>query len=92
MSVLRVIGTLVIVVVWWIWAASLSDTRAPRTAETLGFTNVRVQDSSIWFIGFRGCGVGDMKMWYVSGDDPNGVRREFIVCGGAFKGNTLRVK
>jgi hypothetical protein len=79
-------------IVWWIVAINIDDARAPRTAETLGFINVRVEDSTIWFTGFRGCGVGDMKMWYVSGVDPNGVRRSFIVCAGAFKGNTLRVK
>lgn len=88
----RLVGALIVFIVWGIIAANISDARAPRTAETLGFTDIHIKDSSIWFPGLRGCGVGDMKVWYVTGNDPRGIRRHFIVCGGLFKGNTLRVR
>lgn len=89
---IRLVGGALAFLLWGIIAINISDARAPRTAETFGFTNVHVKDSSIWFPGLRGCGVGDLKIWYVMGNDPNGVRRHFIVCGGLFKANTLRVQ
>lgn len=90
--VIRFIGAVITFVIWGVIAINISDARAPHTAETFGFSNVHVKDSSIWFPGLRGCGVGDLKIWYVVGSDPNGVRRHFIVCGGLFKANTLRVR
>lgn len=86
------VGALLVFVVWWIVAANLSHTRPVRTAETHGFTDVTVTGSTIWFTQFRGCGPEDMRLWRVTATNPQGERRNFIVCGGMFKGNTLRVK
>ena len=88
---LEVLGAIVLFFVWLIIATHISDTRAPRTAETLGFTNVEVQSSTIWFTQFRGCGVDNMKLWRVTGVNPQGQHVKFLVCGDIFS-NTLRVK
>ena len=89
---LSLFATFAIFITWWIVAAHISDTRATRTAETYGFTDVEVsKDSSIWFIWFKGCSPDDMKVWRVTGTNPRGERRSFVVCAG-LSGNTIRVR
>jgi hypothetical protein len=78
---------------WWIIAAHFSDTRATRTGEVAGYTEVTVDSSTIWFTEFKGCGsLTTMKMWRVSGTDAHGVRRHFLVCGQMWSGNFIAVK
>jgi hypothetical protein len=88
----RLAALLAVVVGWWIIASNFSDERPVRAAEIMGFTQVRLEDSSILFPVFQGCGVGDMKVWYVSGVNSLGERHSFIVCGGILKGDTIRAK
>jgi hypothetical protein len=74
-----------------ICAANFSDTRPIRTAETLGFTDPQIVSSTIWFTGFKGCGVSDSKVWYMEAT-RDGERVSFLVCGGLFRDNTVVVR
>lgn len=75
-----------------IFAANFSETRPVRTAETFGYSNVRVVSSTIWFTSFKGCGVSDSKVWYVEADNSSGEHVSFLVCGGLFRDNTIVVR
>lgn len=86
----ELLGLLIVVTAWWIAAANFSDERPYRAADVMGFTEVRMEDSSIFFPKFQGCSVDDMKVWYMTGINSRGERHEFIVCGGMFKGDTIR--
>jgi hypothetical protein len=81
---------LVLVVVYWIAAANISDGKAYRAAQNLGLTDITVESSTIWFVELRGCSDSDEKRWVVSGVNAQGVRVTFNVCGGVFKGATVR--
>lgn len=88
--------------IWWvaIWivivciaAFGFSDERPVRTAETFGFTKVQIESSSVMLLSFQGCGELDSaKIWYMTGTNPQGEKRDFVVCGSLFGGNSLRVK
>lgn len=73
-------------------AHTIAESGAIRAAEGMGYTNVKVIDRHTFFPGLQGCSRSDMVMFDVTGTDPRGKKRSFIVCDGVFKASTVRFK
>ena len=71
---------------------SCADSKqAIRAMENIGFSEVKVIDKSVWFVGFRGCSSHDGAMFTARGINPAGKEVEVSVCvGWPFKGATVR--
>lgn len=64
---------------------------AIRAAENFGFSEVKVIEKSIWFIGLRGCSGGDAALFELRAKNPAGRVVNVGVClGWPFKGATMR--
>ncbi len=64
--------------------------RAASAVEKLGFTDVEVVDRDVLFIQITGCGEDDNVKFEVEATNPAGDRVKLDVCGGLFKGMTVR--
>ena len=66
---------------------------AIETMEAQGFSDVVVEESAWFLVGFRGCGNDDAAKFEVSANNSNGQRVDCIVCADwPFKGSTIRYK
>lgn len=83
---------LVLYTILLIIALNISDSRPFRAAQTMGFTDVKMVSYTVLFTSLKGCGLADAKEWYMEGTNAQGQRVSFIVCGGFFKDNTIRVR
>ena len=71
--------------------ACVESEQAIRAMENMGFSDVKVIDKSIWFVGFRGCSSHDGAMFMARGINPADKEVEVSVCvGWPFKGATVR--
>jgi hypothetical protein len=86
------IASIIFAIIWAIVAANVSDNKAVNAARDAGYTDIKVEDSTIMFVEFRGCGESDDKRWTVTGTNARGEKRTFFVCGGPLKGGTVRSK
>lgn len=81
----------VIAVSWGLAVPHLiPESVAYKTAEGLGYTNVKVVNRQFLFVQLTGCGRDDSVQFTVSGTNPNGDQQQFDVCAGLFKGGTPR--
>ena len=67
----------------------IDESVAIRAAETAGYTNARVVDTS-YFLGRMTCGSGDSVRFTVKAVNPAKKEVEFWVCAGMWKGATIR--
>ena len=82
---------IVLGVMWGFGAMTHNPEGATAAATTMGFTQVEVQKSGIFFVGFHGCSDKDYSYYNVSALNPQGEPAELLVCKGLFKGYTVRV-
>jgi len=64
----------------------MSDERATRAVQAAGMTDVQITGVPIW-----GCGEEDTVRAKFEAKDRSGNRVTGVVCGGIFKGATVRV-
>lgn len=63
---------------------------AVHALETQGFTGVKVIDKAWFAVGLRGCDKNDSVRFTASATNPAGKEVQLYVCGGIFKGATVR--
>jgi hypothetical protein len=89
--VMYLVAMAVIVLVFGMRGSCADESEAVTAAENFGFTEVKVLDKSIWFVGFRGCDAKDAAVFEVRGKNPAGKVVQISVCvGWPFKGATVR--
>jgi hypothetical protein len=93
-SILGTLGVLVLAVglVWGFGAITHNPEGAVSAATSMGFTQVEVQKSGIFFPGFRGCSDKDYSYYKITALNSQGQPVDLLVCKGLFKGYTVRVK
>lgn len=68
-----------------------SENTANNLLQTSGFTNIRLVDRDPYFVGFKGCGKGDLAIFTYEATNPVGKNVNVSVCQGwPFKGATIR--
>ena len=88
---LYVVAMLIIFLSFGMRGSCADEEQAIRAAENLGFSEVKVIEKSIWFIGFKGCSASDAALFEVVAKNPVGREVEVGVCvGWPFKGATMR--
>ena len=66
------------------------ESRAVTALETQGFSDIRVTDKDIWFVGWKG-GHNDSVRFTASATNPIGKRvTVYVFAGWPFKGATIR--
>ena len=66
------------------------ESRAVTALETQGFSDIRVIDKDIWFVGWKG-GHGDAVRFTASATNPIGKQvTVYVFAGWPFKGATIR--
>jgi hypothetical protein len=69
----------------------VDEDQAVRAVTNLGFTDVTVEDRSVFFMEWRGCSKSDDAVFIVHGKNQQGNRVKLLVCvGWPFKGATIR--
>ncbi len=69
----------------------VGENAAIRALETQGYSEVRIVDKDIWFVGMRGCGDEDAAKFDAVAINPAGNEVDVFVCvGWPFKGATVR--
>ncbi|MCK9273016.1 hypothetical protein M0P65_05710 [Candidatus Gracilibacteria bacterium] len=64
---------------------------AIKSLEKQGYSNVEVTNMDWFFVGFRGCDMGDAAKITTNATNPAGKQTEIFVCTGwPFKGATIR--
>jgi len=69
----------------------ISESSAKRAVEHAGYEQVEIVDKDIFLLEYRGCGKDDSaKFDIIAVSKATGEKVEFYVCGGIFKGFTIR--
>lgn len=68
----------------------VSEKGALETVTTMGFSEAQALHKGIFFVGWRGCSDSDYAKFEIRAKNPLGKPVNLIVCGGLFKGYTLR--
>jgi len=71
---------------------SIPQERAVNALRANGFTDVEVTKRSVVFVSLRGCDKSDNVKFDAMVTNSRGERVHVIVCGGIFKGMTIRYK
>ena len=67
-----------------------SSEAALRAAKTHGFGNATVTSHHWFFVGFQGCGTGDLAKFVIRAKNALEEEVHFYACRGLFKGTTIR--
>lgn len=71
---------------------SIPQERAVKALEAQGFSDVKITKRSVVFVNFCGCDQSDIVKFDAMVTNSRGERVHLIVCGGIFKGMTIRYK
>ena len=64
----------------------------PAAIGQQGFTDVKITDSTYWFVSSRGCSDSDSMLFYVTATNALGKPASLIVCTSYYKGFTVRTE
>lgn len=93
MSVLLILFIIVVLVGYTCRGACADSTETKQAIEKQGYSNVKITDKSIFFVGWRGCSSNDAIQYDVTAKNPKDQTVDLIVCSGwPFKGVTIRTK
>ncbi len=70
--------------------ALVNDEETVIAVEKQGWSNVKLQDSHIFFVSWQGCGRDDAVAYEMTGENVKGQNVDLIVCAGLLKGVTFR--
>ena len=70
--------------------ACVDDGRIIAGVEIQGFSNVKILDKSIFFVGLHGCSDSDNAAYDVEATNARGQRVQLMACAGVYKGVTVR--
>jgi hypothetical protein len=90
---LVVAGAALVVAGFSFRGAFAPEEQAVRALQTQGFSLVRIEERSFFFVAFRGCDGSDAAMFRAHALNPANREVEVYVCTGwPFKGATVRVR